>query len=283
MKFTKPVYNPEGHSDPDDVTNPANYLLVKNGPNQIFDTLSCAEGLAPDDIQIAISSVEYDSENNTSTIRLASRLPVGTYRLFVCGTTSIVYLAGNPINGGLDAIFNFTVHPEPENLPETGFAQSKFTILPAQPEGLAYSNSGLILSIPSLGVQTAIVGVPHSGQSWDVSWLGSRVGYLYGSTYPTWQGNTVLTGHVWDADNTPGIFANLKSLRYGDLLQIFADGQIYTYEVRENRLVESGNVKKVMKHEELSWVTLLTCESYNADTSSYVYRRLVRAVLVSVE
>ena len=283
LNFNEPVYNPEGHSDPDDVTNPANYLLVKNGLNQLFDTVSCAAGLIPDDIQFDVSSVGYDNGTNTYTVHLASSLPVGTYRLLVCGTTSIVDLAGNPINGGVDASFNFTVHPKSENLPETGFAQGNFTILPAQSADLAYSNSGLTLSIPSLEVRTAIVGVPRSEQSWNVSWLGSRAGYLYGSAYPTWQGNTVLTGHVWEADNTPGIFANLKSLRYGDPLQIYADGQIYTYEVRENRLVEPGNVKTAMKHEELSWVTLLTCESYDAGTGNYAYRRMVRAVLVRVE
>jgi len=141
----------------------------------------------------------------------------------------------------------------------------------------------LTLSIPSLGVQTAIVGVPRSEQSWDVSWLGSLAGYLHGSAYPTWQGNTVLTGHVWNADNTPGIFVDLKNLRYGDTLQIVTNGQTYTYKVRENRLVEPGNLTKVMKHEELSWVTLLTCETYNPDTGSYTNRRMVSAVLVSVE
>jgi len=283
VKFNEPVYNPEGHNDPDDVTNPANYLLVKNGLNQVFDTLSCAEGLAPDDIQFSFSSVEYNSITNTSTIRLSSSLPVGTYRLFVCGTTSIIDLAGNPINNGKDAIFNFTVNPMSKILPESGFTQGKITILPAQPADLSYVNSELTLSIPSLGVQAAIVGVPRSEQSWDVSWLGRRAGYLYGSAYPTWQGNSVLTGHVWDADNTPGIFANLKSLRYGDMLQIFTDGHTYTYEVRENRLVEPGNITEVMKHEELSWLTLLTCESYNTDTGNYAYRRMVRAVLVHVE
>ncbi|NMC53307.1 MAG: sortase, partial [Chloroflexi bacterium] len=283
VNFDKPVFNPEGHSDPDDVTNPANYLLVKNGPNQLFDTLSCAEGLAPDDIQFAVSSVDYDSENNTSTIRLASRLPVGTYRLFVCGTTSIVDLAGNPINGGEDAVFDFSVRPEPESLPETGFAPGKFTTLPAQPANLAYASSGLTLSIPGLGVQTAIVGVPRSEQSWDVSWLGSRAGYLYGSAYPTWQGNTVLTGHVWDADNTPGIFANLKSLRYGDPLQILTGGQTYTYEVRENSLISARGVTQVFEPKEQDWLTLVTCESFDAEEDVYRLRRVVRAVLVSVE
>jgi len=283
VNFNKPMNNPIGDTDTDDVTNPDNYLLVKTGPNQIFDTLSCVAGLASDDIQFAFNSVDYNDTSNSSIIHLSNRLPIGSYRLFICGTTSIVDLAGNPINGGKDAVFNFTVYPEAGSLPETGFPQEKITILPAQPADLTYANSGLTLSIPSLGVQTAIVGVPRSEQSWDVSWLGNRAGYLYGSAYPTWTGNTVLTGHIWDADNTPGIFVSIKNLSHGDMLQIRSDRQTFTYEVRENRLIESDNVDVVMKHEELSWVTLLTCESYNADNGGYDYRRMVRAVLISEE
>jgi hypothetical protein len=30
-------------------------------------------------------------------------------------------------------------------------------------------------------------------------------------------------------------------------------------------------------------VTLLTCETYNSDSGSYAYRRMVRAVLISVD
>ena len=48
----------------------------------------------------------------TSTLGIngGTALPDGNYRLFVCGTTSIVDLAGNPLNGGAsDYIFNFTV------------------------------------------------------------------------------------------------------------------------------------------------------------------------------
>ena len=123
----------------------------------------------------------------------------------------------------------------------------------------------------------------RSGDSWDVTWLDDEAGYLAGSAFPTWTGNTVLTGHVWDAYNQPGPFAELKSLKYGDPFQIHAWGQTYTYEVRESKLVTKRNIKAVMAAEEYDWVTLLTCEFYNPLTGEYISRRMVRAVLVSVE
>ena len=38
----------------------------------------------------------------------------------------------------------------------------------------------------------------------------------------------------------------------------------------------------MMKHEEKTWLTLITCEGFNAKTGDYLYRRMARAVLVSV-
>lgn len=170
-------------------------------------------------------------------------------------------------------------------LPATGFPLGRQTLLPAQPLEKAYAAyDDLVLEIPALGVKAPIVGVLKSGKSWDVTWLGNSAGWLEGSAFPTWSGNTVLTGHVWDADNTPGIFASLKSLKYGDRFYIHAFGQTYVYEVRENAWVLSGSgVSKVFKHEEYDWVTLLTCEGYNPLTGKYFFRRLVRAALVQVK
>ncbi len=44
-------------------------------------------------------------------------------------------------------------------------------------------------------------------------------------------------GDVWNADNTPGVFVNLKDLQYGDQIKVHAFGQIYIYEVCESRTV----------------------------------------------
>jgi sortase (surface protein transpeptidase) len=58
---------------------------------------------------------------------------------------------------------------------------------------------------------------------------------------------------------------------------------IYTYEVRENHLISESNLKAAFQSEKSDWVTLITCEGYQPSDKSYVARRMVRAVLVSVE
>jgi LPXTG-site transpeptidase (sortase) family protein len=284
VQFNKSVADPPGNTDPDDVTTPANYLLVEKGPNGAADTLSCLAGVSGDDVQQTVTSVAYNSITYESTATLTGALPVGNYRLFVCGTTSIVSLAGVPLNNGSDYTFDFTVSRAAAALPATGFPMGRVTHLNIQPEEKAYVTYGeLTLEIPSLGIAASIVGVPQTSDGWDVSWLGKSAGWLEGSAFPTWQGNTVLTAHVWNADNTPGIFANIKSLKYGDRFSIHAFGQEYIYEVRENTWVWGSSVSKVFKHEEYDWVTLLTCEGYNPLTGRYFFRRMVRAVLVAVK
>jgi LPXTG-site transpeptidase (sortase) family protein len=93
----------------------------------------------------------------------------------------------------------------------------------------------------------------------------------------------VLTGHVWDALNKPGPFAQLKSLKYGDQVKIHAFGMVYEYEIRTSQIVNPVNLSSVFKHEDKSWVTLVTCEDYKEKSKTYSYRRMVRAVLVSVQ
>ena len=269
------------------VNNPGNYLLVERG-DAIFDTQSCAGGVQTDDVlqTISLSSINYNPATLTATLTLASPLTTpGHYRLFICGTTSIWSAAGLELNNGLnDTTVDFTVQATtPSSLPATGFRHGRVTSLPEQPAAKAYTKTAMLLEIPKLGVSMPIVGVPQTENGWDTSWLGNSAGYLAGSAFPTWAGNTVITGHVWGADNQPGIFTELKSLKYGDQIQIQAWGKTYTYEVRQNKLVTAGNTKAVLQHEELDWVTLLTCDSYNPNTQTYSFRRAVRAVLVKVE
>ena len=284
VTFSKAVADPAGNSGQDDVTNPANYLLIEKGGNGAADTASCAGGVAGDDVQQTVTTVAYNGTTYTSTVTLAGALPIGNYRLFVCGTTSIVDTANNPLNNGLsDATFDFTVQSRAASLPETGFPMGRVTTLPEQPPAKAYTDSAMTLEIPKLGVSMPIVGVPASTDGWNVTWLGDAAGWLEGSAFPTWAGNTVITGHVWDAYNQPGPFAELKTLHYGDTIEIYAWGQVYTYEVRESKVFWSRTASsRVFRHEETDVLTLLTCEGYNPFTGNYFFRRAVRAVLVDV-
>jgi len=268
--------------------NVDNYILLEAKGDSGFESGNCNDilngaGVALTDTRITILSAAYPTAKWTSTLTLGSTLPLGTYRLLVCGTTSIEDLTGNKLNNGLsDAHFNFIVKDAPTTLPLTGFPIGRVAHLLAQPENKAYTETAMMLEIPSLEVKMPIVGVLQSGNSWDVAWLGNNAGYLDGSAFPTWPGNTVITGHVWNTLNNPGPFTALKTFKSGDQFYINAFGQIYTYEVRENKLVLPNRVSSIFEHEEYDWVTLLTCELYNPFTQDYLFRRIVRGVLVDV-
>jgi LPXTG-site transpeptidase (sortase) family protein len=291
VTFSENLNNAGGGSDTHDVENPGNYLLVEEGTTVGFQTIACSSPDFANDTQITVDSVDFNSSNYTSTLMIngGTPLPVGNYRLFICATTTLIDLAGIELGSGEDdEIFNFVVAESvasesvASSLPETGFAQGIFTTIPVQPASRAYTSSGMTLEIPSLGASMDIVGVPQSKSSWDVTWLGESAGYLAGSAFPTWEGNTVLTGHVWDANNAPGPFAEIKNLQHGDTIEIEAWGLTYTYEVRENKVILPNSVDTVFEHEDYDWVTLVTCEFYNPFSGNYIFRRMVRAVLVDV-
>jgi len=167
-------------------------------------------------------------------------------------------------------------------LPNTGFAPGQQTILPEQPAYLAYESYGeMWLEIPDLQEKMTIQGVPKGDNGWDVRWLSEQAGYLEGTAFPTWAGNTGLAGHAVLPDGSPGPFARLDTLRWGDQVVIHAWGKRYIYEVRENSLVQPDTLN-VLRHEELDWVTLITCQEYDEKSGRYRWRRIVRAVLVNV-
>ncbi|MBN2356208.1 sortase [candidate division KSB1 bacterium] len=279
------------------VTNVGNYLLVEDGQNGIIDTVSCLAGPGGDDTPVAILSVDYNAARYIATLNPAV-MAVGNYRLFVCGTTSIEGLSGNVLNGGLsDSISNFQLVAMPTGggtgnssgitalrLPATGFAPDKISALPEQPARPAYSPLGeLWMEIPSLDLKKNIVGVPQSMEGWDLTWLGSDIGYLDGSAFPTMEGNTALTGHVYDANGQPGPFVNLDQLTWGSRIYFHAWGSVYTYEVRTvSSRTNPDDVNVITKHEDYDWITLITCRGYDEISDSYRWRTVVRAILVDV-
>jgi LPXTG-site transpeptidase (sortase) family protein len=168
-------------------------------------------------------------------------------------------------------------------VPNTGFAMGMVTPLEKQPASKAYAASELVLRIPSINVTTNIFGVPEVNGNYDVTWLGKSVGYLGGSAFPTWKGNSVITGHVWDANNIPGVFVNLRKLQIGDLVEVVAWGQVYTYKVIESRIILPNQASLLFKHSnDGSTITLMTCEFFNPLTSNYSFRRMVRTKFVSI-
>nr|NIS80700.1 sortase [Anaerolineales bacterium] len=165
-------------------------------------------------------------------------------------------------------------------LPDTGFPPHVRTWLPPQPTHLSYTSFNYLwLEIPALAVETPIVGVPLTENGWDVTWLWNNAGYMHGTAFPTWPGNTGITGHVTLPTGFPGPFANLDKLIWGDKIIIHAGGYRYIYEVREAARVDPENMS-LLEHKEYDWLTLITCEGYDRAQDTYFWRRVVGAVLV---
>jgi LPXTG-site transpeptidase (sortase) family protein len=200
----------------------------------------------------------------------------------VSNTASLTTSSLTDVISNNSALVTLTLRSARPRLPATGFARGIETVLPSQPSDLAYAPTDVLIEIPSLKVKIPIVGVPKKNGVWNVSWLGNQVGWLEGSAFPSWSGNSLLTSHIYLSNGLPGPFLNLKELKYGDRIIVHAYGQRYIFAVQTNAIVEPTDAS-VMKHEERSWLTLVTCRDYDEQTGTYKKRVAVRAVLVSVE
>ncbi|MBI9050869.1 MAG: DUF11 domain-containing protein [Anaerolineaceae bacterium] len=171
----------------------------------------------------------------------------------------------------------------PAMLPLTGFAPDVASLIPAQPSEKAYFDlEPMYIEIPKLELYLPITGVPYVDDDWDLTWLADQAGYLEGTTFPGQLGNTALTAHVVLADGTPGPFAALSELAWGDQIILHMDGQKYIYELRHNLTVYPNDFS-TFYYDGYTWLTLITCEGYNEYADDYLYRTLVKAVLVSTE
>lgn len=204
-------------------------------------------------------------------------------------TTDTIVLTGGPSgptgSGGGGRGNNTTTAPLPAVsgflIPVTGFRPGAATILDETTRP-TYDALDLRIEIPVLQVDTSIVGVQIKDGSWDVAWLQDQVGWLNGTAYPTWKGNSVVTGHVVDADGKSGIFSGLKYLGKGEYIFVYTSGYRYTYQVMSNTAVEPDDVS-IFHHENDSHLTLVTCDSFDDSSNTYRLRIAVRARLVQVK
>jgi len=297
----------------DEVTNVTNYLLVAEGTTPGFQTLSCLQakpsGVDPGDAQVTINSVTYDNATFTATLNLASALPDGLYQLFACGTATLQDLAGNDLAGngvaaGTDFIRNFSVaiptggggggvggrggrgggaaSGPSSAAPSTGFAPGRITDLSNLPVTSYHATNGVTLEVPALKLELPIVGVPKKGRTWDVNWLLNQAGWLEGTAFPGLAGNSVLTSHVTLSYGQAGPFADLHKLKAGDKVFVHAFGDLHIYEIKSVKELNARDAS-IMRHEDKSWLTLVTCADYNETAGTYLKRLVVKAVLVQTQ
>ncbi len=120
--FSESVLDPAGDAGANDVTNPANYLLLTDGGAGSFETADCATGVDPADAAVAVDAVVYDDAVLAAALAVngSAALPEGRYRLLVCGTTTIKDVTFNALDGDGDGTGGDDLGP----LPAPGTAAS---------------------------------------------------------------------------------------------------------------------------------------------------------------
>lgn len=102
VSFTEPMADPAEDSEPEDVTNPANYQLIATGPDKDLGTMAC-DALEGDDVLVPLTGITYDDVALQATVGFASSLGNGPYRLLVCD--SLEDPTGNPLAEDFTTIF----------------------------------------------------------------------------------------------------------------------------------------------------------------------------------
>ncbi|MBA3869349.1 MAG: DUF11 domain-containing protein, partial [Anaerolineae bacterium] len=103
LTFNTAVLDPAGNTGVHDVTNPANYRLVRDGADGIFQTTDCS-ALTGDDILVPINGVTYAANTLSATLSVNGgvQIPGDGYRLIACA--SLQDSSGNALDGNKDGV-----------------------------------------------------------------------------------------------------------------------------------------------------------------------------------
>lgn len=136
--------------------------------------------------------------------------------------------------------------------------------------------------IPSIGVDTVVKYVPSNGTTWLISGLKQEVAWMGETSWPGLGGNTGLAGHVTIRDGSNGPFRYLEEINPGDEIIIYTEENIYTYQAREQRIVEDNDLSVIAKSSNPQ-LTLITCIDWNTEVHMYLKRLIVFSDLVKVQ
>ena len=132
--------------------------------------------------------------------------------------------------------------------------------------------------IPALNVDTVVKYVPYDGFTWLIAGLRDEVAWLGETSWPGLGGNTALAGHVSLTNGGDGPFRNLPDLAPGDEVYLYTQENVYTYIMREQRVVEEMELS-VVNSSDRSQLTMITCSGWNAELKIYQTRVVVFADL----
>ena len=250
--------------DNDESTDPALTAKISGKPEKGVDpvyTLSREPGQDVGNYLITVTAEEASNPNYKITV--------------INGTFSITKKSEpEPPSRRIDFFRIF----EETQLPATGFSSQLTNTLAEQPMALNYEPVHLSLQIPSLDLETELVTVPLTDDTWQVAWLGNRAGLLEGSALPG-EGYSFIAAHNTLNSEEYGPFALLSTMTPNDLITVnSADGPMKLFRVYANELIDENDVQKLTKvaEQEADSLVLITCENESVE-GGYLDRRVIFA------
>jgi len=136
--------------------------------------------------------------------------------------------------------------------------------------------------IPTLLLDTVVKYVPYDGFTWLIGGLRGEVAWLGNTSWPGLGSNTSLAGHVTVTGYGDGPFRHLEDVPVGEVIILYTEHNIYTYQVRQSRVTTADDMAVTFATEN-SQVTLITCVDWDDETEMYLNRLIVLGDLVRVE
>jgi sortase A len=102
------------------------------------------------------------------------------------------------------------------------------------------------------------------------------------TSWPGLGSNTGLAGHVTVAGVGDGPFRHLDELQAGEVVLLYTEKNVYTYNVRDYRVTDDGDMSVILATDNPQ-ITLITCMDWDQESRTYLHRLVVFADLVRTD
>ena len=167
-------------------------------------------------------------------------------------------------------------------LPDYPIPTPKVTTTPEPGEPAPDTSAINRIVIPALMLDTVVKYVPFDGVTWMIAGLRQEVAWMGDTSWPGLGGNTGLAGHVTVAGMGDGPFRHLDELPTGEVVLLYTEKNIYTYQVRESKVTDDGDLSVISPTNDAQ-ITLITCVDWDEDNHLYLNRLVVFADLIHTE
>jgi hypothetical protein len=164
-------------------------------------------------------------------------------------------------------------------MPSAAPSSAPKKVLPASnPVSVSVPSAGIESELLSLGLrEDGSLEVPPDGP-------GAPAGWYNGSPTPGELGPAVLLGHVNATGGGPGVFANLRQLKTGDLIRVARkDGttSVFTFDHANAYSKDEFPTQTVYGNTDGPELRLITCDGYDPATGLFDDNYVVFAKLVA--